>query len=174
MLGLRKKILIRTIVLVCIVLIFAAFFILFKKNIEHQMEIIGTLKSKRLLFSQSASGIVLLKGEWEIARQHTEALREYAPSKDDLVFIPQRLKDIAQAAGVTVSFAYGQELGEKQAESAEAVQFTASVEGERSRIQAFLRSIDLEFRTINTDTLDITTLPSGSLRVSMAGKVQYY
>ena len=111
----KRKILIQVSILTCIVIIFGTFFVLFRKNIEHQLTQAKSLKEKKFIFSQSASGIVKLKKEWEITQENKVALETYVPTKDELVTIPQRIKSIANTMGVTVSFVYGQEQGKEEA-----------------------------------------------------------
>jgi Tfp pilus assembly protein PilO len=169
MLNLRKKILIQAIVLACILGVLATFLVLFKQNIEHQLTTLNGLKSRKELFSRSATGLVELKKEWETAKQYEPALAEFAPTREDLVGIIQQVKQIGQNHGVTVTFAYGPEVEGFQSK---AIQFTASADGSLTGISAFLREFDSSFNTAQVDTLDITQKSQG-VHVSMIGKVRY-
>ena len=174
MTNLKKKILIQSIVLGCIILVFAIFFILFKQNIENKIKIIDQFKARKLLFAQSSSDIVMLKGEWETARQYTDDLAQYAPKKNDLVLIPQNIKNLGREHNVTITFTYGQETNTTQTGATPSVQFTAAAEGTAQAIRAFMQAFDTQFHTIQIDSLDSTMLSGSALRVSMVGKVQYY
>lgn len=168
----KRKILIQVSILTCIVVIFGTFFVLFRKNIEHQLTQANSLKEKKFIFSQSASGIVKLKKEWEIAQENKVALEMYVPTKDELVIIPQRIKSIANTMGVVVSFVYGQEQDKKKEANIKSIQYTLSVEGPEGSVRTFMTDIDKGFNTLAIDTIDIARISSG-IKISATGKVFY-
>lgn len=195
----KKKILIQILILACVVGVFLLFSVLFRKNIEHQISNISVLKLRKQEFSQSASGIVALKKEWETAQQQEFIFAPYELRESDLVTIPQELKNMGEKLGVSVTFVYGTEAKQGNAfpgskttlfnipiaygteveqkntfSSTKAIFFTASAEGGKERVVEFLKDVDDKFRTLSINTFDAMEPTPSTLRVSITGKISYY
>ena len=141
-----KKTLIKNgIVLLAIVAVLSAFLVLFKLNINHQVQIIRDLQSRKHSLSQSAENLSLLIKDWEVAKNYKEKISLLVPSKDNLVALAKDFQKVAEEKKVRLSFNFGKESNPQSSQVLGSVGFTAVIEGSSSNVLQFLEEIESQY-----------------------------
>lgn len=169
--GNYKKTLIKEVIIILSTIgVSILFIILIKLNIIHQQEILTKLRSQRVLLSQSAENLGLLKKDWEIASQYSNKISSLVPTKDNLVLLQKDFQQLALDSGVTLNFSFGTEKNSTQ-DDLGYISFSATADGSNDNVINFLKRIEEKFYSLKVDVIDISTQSNGLIRVLMKGQV---
>ncbi len=169
--GNYKKTLLREIVITFSVIgVVILFVILIKLNIIHQQKILTTLRSQKVLLSQSAENLGLLKKDWEIASQYNDKVSSLVPIKDNLVLLQKDFQQLALDSGVTLNFSFGTEKN-STADELGYISFSATADGSKENVVSFLKKIEEKFYSLKIDIVDISTQSNNLVRVLMKGQI---
>lgn len=153
-----KKYLIRNGIAVgVIIVVFITFFVLFRLNIDRQLEVITHLKSQKAVVAQSAENLAILIKDWEIVKQWKDQVRKLVPQKDALVLLSKNFQDIAKLRSVSLNFSFGGETNPASQDSLGSVSFTAVAEGKRENLLQFFEDLENKYYSLKIRVLDITS-----------------
>lgn len=169
--GNYKKTLIReAVIILSIIGVVILFVILIKLNIIHQQEILTTLRSQKVLLSQSAENLGLLKKDWEIAGQYNDKISSLVPTKDSLVLLQKDFQQLALDSGVTLNFTFGTEKN-STTDDLGYIGFSATADGSKENVVNFLKKIEEKFYSLKIDIIDISIQSNNLIRVLMKGQI---
>ncbi len=174
----KKTILRNGIIVGAIVVIFAIFFVLFRANISHQLEVIKDLAGRRNTYTQSSQGLAVLIKDWNVAQQYKDRLQLLVPKKDDIVLLSKELQARAQKDRVSIVFSFNAESEAKLPQGdIGSIGFTATIEGAVQDILSFLHEIEESYYALQVQTFDLTTGITNNASLSrffITGKVFFH
>ena len=109
----QKSLILQVATSIVIIIIFSAFFYLFRANIKHQVGIVEKFRAQKTKLSNSSQNLSLLIQDWSKIEQYKDRLNELVPIKDDLIGLPKTMETLAKAKNVSISFSFGQEQKKK-------------------------------------------------------------
>ena len=161
-----------------IIVLFATFFLLFRANISHQLEIIKELAQRRDTYSHSSEGLAVLIKDWDVAQQYKDRLQILVPKKDDIVLLSKELQARAQKDGVSIVFSFNAESETKLPQGdIGSIGFTATIEGAIKNILSFLNEVEESYYALQIQTFDLSTGITNNASLSrffVTGKVFFH
>lgn len=161
-----------------IIVLFAIFFLLFRANILHQLDVIKELAERRNTYSHSSQGLAVLIKDWDVAQQYKDRLQLLVPKKDDIVLLSKELQARAQKDRVSIVFSFNAESETKLPQGdIGSIGFTATIEGAIKDILLFLNEIEESYYALQIQTFDLSTGITNNASLSrffITGKVFFH
>lgn len=167
----QKQLTVQAIIAGVAVVLFAVFFLLLRANIQHQGDIIESLKERRVTLSSASENLSLLLKDWDQAKLYRDDVNNLVPDKDSLVALSRDFQSLASSRDVSLTFSFGKEQNPSGAGSLGSIEFTSTLTGSANNVLAFLEAVEQEYYSMRIDNLDFSrnTGSGGDTKVFMKG-----